>query len=298
MKGRISGIKKFAVGDGDGIRTTVFFKGCPLRCVWCHNPEGIAYHTEIAHFDNLCTRCGACAAVCPTNALQVSENNFLWDRSLCIKCEKCVSSCVYGSQIRYGEDWDVNALIDKLLIDMPFYGANGGGVTLSGGECLMQPAFALALAKRLYEKGVSVDIDTCGAVPWENIEPIIPYTDVFLYDIKAIDPEIHQKCTGHDNHLILENLQRLCDLGCKIEIRYPLVVGWNDAETEKIGAWLAQKRGIVRVKVLAYHDFARSRYTALGKKDTLPHVQTDIQDIAQAIKTISSFGVVAVDSHV
>jgi len=297
MKGLISGIKKFAVGDGEGIRTTVFFKGCPLQCVWCHNPESISYDTEIAHFDNLCTHCGDCSRACPTHVLQVSKDDFSWERFHCIKCKKCVNACVYGAQVLYGDAIETEELLRKLLVDMPFYEINHGGVTLSGGECLTQADFALSIAKGLYEKGVSVDIDTCGAVPWKNIESIIPYIDTFLYDIKAIDPQTHKKCTGCDNSLILENLQRLYDLGSKIEIRYPLVVGWNDMEAEKIGMWLAQREMNLRVKVLAYHDFARSRYTALGKVDTLPYCRTDLTAVTKAIQTISSFGILAIDNN-
>lgn len=265
-QGMICGLKRFAVHDGDGIRTTVFFKGCPLRCVWCHNPESISYDVESAYFSHLCRHCEVC----------MGEN------------------CPFGARVRYGEKIGVDELCRRLLSDRPFYESSGGGVTLSGGECLSQPAFAIALAKALFDEGISVDIDTCGCVPWASFEKILPYVDTFLYDVKAIDAEVHKRCTGRENALILENLRKLSEAGARIEIRIPLVVGYNDGQIDAIGRYLSELSGIVRIKVLAYHEFARSRYAALGKVDTMPHTETTKEDVAGAVRRLCEYGLNAV----
>lgn len=276
MTGMITAIKRNAVHDGDGLRTTVFFKGCPLKCIWCHNPESIGFAPQVAKFQHLCIRCGLCREERTAQA-----------------AEKCPT----GALVSYGKGWSVEELVPVLLRDKAFFDNSGGGVTLSGGECLAQPDFAVALAKALTEKGVRVNIDTCGFVSRSTLERIIPYTDTFLYDLKAIDPQVHKRCTGQDNRVILENLEFLCSQGCRVEIRYPLVMGYNDSECEKIGAFLQDKPGITRVKVLQYHDFSGSRYDALGMENTLPRTKTTPQDVAKAVVCLKSFGLNATDGN-
>lgn len=235
MKGIISGIKRMEIHDGDGIRTTVFFKGCPLRCIWCHNPESISFERQIAWFDSKCIRCGMC------------------------KNEKKIPSadiCPQGALVVYGKEYDSYELAEILAQDIAFFKNSGGGVTFSGGECLAQPDFAVELAKLLFAMGISVYIDTCGFVNRMVLEKIIPYTDKFLYDIKAIDCKIHKKCTSQSNELILDNLKFLSKNNCKIEIRYPLVKGFNDVECDKIGNFLKDLKGILKVKVLQYHSLS------------------------------------------
>lgn len=290
VEGRISGLKRFAVHDGDGIRTTVFLKGCPLRCVWCHNPESIDYEAELAYFEKLCQGCGACAAACPVGALRMADGKPDRDRSRCERCGACASACAFGACVLYGERVDAETLAEILAADRPFFEASGGGVTISGGECLTQPAFVMELLRELKKREISVDIDTCGLVLWQILEQTLPYTDVYLYDMKAIDPAVHEGCTGRDNGLILENLKRLSQSGARIEIRYPLVKGWNDGEADAIARFLSGLEGIVRVRVLTYHDFARSRYGALGKADTMPHTKTEEADAREAAGILRRYG--------
>ena len=273
MNGMISGIKRMEVHDGDGLRTTVFFKGCPLRCLWCHNPESLSFEMQIAHFRHKCISCGACGGA---------------------RDAKAVDACPVGALWQYGKSYTVSELVDFVCQDEPFF-KNGGGVTLSGGECLAQPQFAITTAKAFYERGIGVFIDTCGYVKREVLEEIIPYTDKFLYDIKAIDPDVHKKCTGKDNALILENLKLLCERGCKVEIRYPLVKGYNDGECEEIARTLSKMQGITRIKVLRYHSFSASRYEALNMPDTLPSVETSEEDVEAAVKTLRSYGLDAIN---
>ena len=274
MKGMISGIKRMEIHDGDGLRTTVFFKGCPLRCIWCHNPESLSFEKQVAFFKNKCVSCGIC------------ENK---------RNEKTAESCPVNAIEVYGREYELDELVEILLQDEAFFKNSGGGVTLSGGECLAQPDFAVALSRKLYDRGISVYIDTCGYVKRETFEKIIPYTDKFLYDIKAIDAMVHKKCTGKDNHLILDNLKLLCDEGCKIEIRYPLVKGYNDLECENIAKYLSGLQGITKVKVLKYHRFSASRYDALGMIDTLPDAKTTMQDVENAVIILKNYGLNAVN---
>ena len=273
MKGMISGIKRMEIHDGDGLRTTVFFKGCPLRCVWCHNPESLTFEGQIAFFKQKCLGCGMCGNK---------------------KDESTAETCPVGAIEVLGREYGIQELLETVLQDAPFF-QNGGGVTLSGGECLAQPDFAVALARAFYDNGISVYIDTCGFARWEIFNKIIPYTDKFLYDIKAIDAEVHLRCTGKDDSMILENLRRLCAKGCRVEIRYPLVMGYNDCECERIGEFLCGLQGIAKVKVLQYHSFSASRYEALGMKSTLPDTQTTVQDLENAVNILRGYGLNAIN---
>ena len=274
MKGLISGIKRMEIHDGDGMRSTVFFKGCPLKCLWCHNPESISFVPQNARFKEKCIGCGTCKDKNDTEAAEL---------------------CPVSAIIRYGTEYDCDELVSLLMKDADFYKNSGGGVTLSGGECLAQPVFATELAKKLYEKGISVYIDTCGHVKKEVLDGIIPYTDVFLYDIKAIDPKVHKLCTGKDNTLILDNLRYLSEKGCITEIRYPLVAGYNDRECESIGRFLLGLKGIRKIKVLQYHSLSASRYEALGLENTLPDTITTAEDVESAVNTLKAFGLNAVN---
>ena len=247
MKATIFEIKRFAVHDGDGIRTTVFFKGCPLRCVWCHNPEGLSRAPELAFYEHKCIGCGECKKDGFTDA-----------------------DCLGEARVPYGREVTVDDLLPLLLEDKDFYEASGGGVTLSGGECLMQADFCAELLRRLKENGISTAVDTSGFVSRAALEKVLPYTDVFLYDLKAYNEQVHIRATGQSNKIILDNLLYLDALGKKIEIRIPYVPDYNDQEIEKIAAFLAPLRSIVRVRVLPYHNYAASKYKALGIQNTLP----------------------------
>ena len=290
--GKISGIKRFAVHDGDGIRTTVFFKGCPLRCVWCHNPEAISFAPQMSYHAHKCIGCGECL-VCPADAVSICDGKAAVDRDKCNDCGKCAEVCIFSAREYFGETWDSESLAEKLSEDKAFF-RDGGGVTLSGGECLAQMDFALALLKELKKRELNTAVDTCGYIPFEIFEKVMPYTDTFLYDIKAIDGEVHKKCTGRDNSLILSNLEKLCLSGCDICVRIPLVVGMNDGEIVKIAEFLKDKP-IRRVSVLKYHDLARSKYVSLGMSDTMPTPLTEQKDVTAAVELLRSYGISAVD---
>lgn len=292
MKGIITNIKRMAVHDGAGLRTTIFFKGCPMRCIWCHNPESLRFEPEVGFFAHKCIACGSCMAACAGGALKEKDS---FEADKCIHCYQCIDVCPTSARVLYGEEWEAKALAQKVLQDKTFFKNSGGGVTLSGGECLCQIDFAEELAKIFFEEGISVDIDTCGYVDFKVFERIIPYVDEFLYDIKAMDPEVHRRCTGKDNQLILENLKRLDELGCKVEIRYPYVPGYNDGECKKIGSFLVQTKHIKKIKVLGYHSFAGSKYEAIGLQNTLPDVKVTRTDVQKAVDILSSYGLNAIN---
>ena len=287
--GKIFDIKHFAVHDGEGIRTTVFFKGCPLRCVWCHNPEGLRANTELALFSEKCTGCASCTAACNASVHAFSDAHSV-NRELCTACGKCVSACSVGALELYGKEMSVSELMPELLEDRDFYGVNGG-VTLSGGECLLQADFCEELLSALKNEGVNTAVDTSGAVSREAIDAVLPYTDTFLYDIKAIDENVHIRCTGRGNRDILDNLRYLDSVGAQVEIRVPFVPDYNDGEMARIGEFVSSLGRNYKVRLLAYHRYYESKYTALGYPEAKKIGLPSKEQLDAARKTLGSFGI-------
>lgn len=277
MKANIASIKRFAVHDGDGIRTTVFFKGCPLKCVWCHNPETIFPQKQLAFYQHKCTNCGNCREVC--RCQNFSEDVHTVDRKQCTMCGKCVQQCPNKCFEIFGKDMTIEEIMNIVTTDKKFYAESGGGITLSGGECLMQADFCAELLKIAKNEGINTAVDTCGMVSRGAIDKVIPYTDVFLYDIKAVSEDVHIKCTGHSNKVILENLKYIDECGKKIEIRIPYVPGYNSNEKEKIIELLKEYKNVVRIRVLPYHNYACTKYAALAMENTLPEKVPEREEI-------------------
>lgn len=266
IKGRIFGIKRFEIHDGQGLRTTVFLQGCPLRCRWCHNPEGLEAKPLLAFHEMKCTRCGRCADVCPAHTVRDGVHTV--DRSICRGCGKCTGVCAANALSVYGEEVTAAELLPRLLEDRVFFEAGGGGVTLSGGEPMMQTAFTLELLRMLRREGIHTALDTCGFAPRDAYEKVFPLVDQFLFDVKAYHSDVHERLTGQKNELILSNLLRLNEMGANIEIRVPYVPNMNDGEMEAIAAFLAPLSSVRAVKILGYHDFAADKYTSVGKRFT------------------------------
>ena len=265
IKGLIFDIKRFAVHDGDGIRTTVFFKGCPLKCMWCHNPEGISFKPQLAFYENKCINCGECAAVCPAGAQKITAAGHTYNREECVLCGGCERACLGNALKVYGKIMTVEELMPILLEDKPFYDNSGGGVTFSGGECMLQLDFLREILEKCKSAGIHTAVDTAGNVPWESFEKILPFTDLFLYDIKAFGAELHRKGTGVSNELILENLKNLSGRA-DIIVRIPVIGGYNDNDEEirQIADFLKQIK-IIKAELLPYHAMGEHKYTALGR---------------------------------
>ena len=284
-------IKHFAVHDGDGIRTTVFFKGCPLRCVWCHNPEGLTRKSELAYLAEKCVSCAACVAVCQSGVHKIEGTHTLF-RSDCTLCGACADACKNDALTLYGREMTVEDILPELLEDRDFYPPHGG-VTLSGGECLLQADFCRELLARLKKEGIHTAVDTSGAVSREALEKVLPYTDLFLYDIKAYDEEVHRRCTGYSNRQILENLVYLDSLGAEIEIRIPFVPDYNDTEMEAIARFLSPLRHVRGVKVLPYHRLSDGKYRSLGLPPTPTIRIPSADEINETKRILSSSGLTA-----
>ncbi|MBN2643582.1 MAG: glycyl-radical enzyme activating protein [Victivallales bacterium] len=278
MTGFYLNIKRFAVHDGPGIRTTIFLKGCPLKCKWCHNPESISPKAEVGFLNHKCIACGKCVELCPNTAHNFLNGKHLFDRSKCTQCGKCVEVCLPEALEYYGYKISVDKAVDLILEDKIFYDNSGGGATFSGGEPLLQAEFCAEVFKALRAEKIHCVIDTSGAVKWKNFETVLPYTNMFLYDLKHVDEKRHLQHVGGSNRLILENLERLSKCNIPIEIRIPVIPGFNmDIESiNAIGETLSQLSNITTVQLLTYHDFGRSKFEALGKPNTMPKVKAPL----------------------
>jgi pyruvate formate lyase activating enzyme len=276
--GVVFDVKHFAVHDGPGIRTTIFLKGCPLRCAWCHSPESQSPRPEIAFNPDQCIGCEACVEACPNGAQTLGPEKIL--RDLCTGCGSCAEACYAGALTLHGRKATVGELLEEVGKDRLLYETSGGGVTISGGEPTMQPSFASALLKALKEEGYHTTLDTCGQVEWETLEKILEDVDLVLYDLKHMDPVPHEKMTGAPNWLILSNLRKTSQLDKSLVIRVPVIPGFNDSRDDfrVTGKFLGELGGVDAVELLPYHNLGAPKYAALGREYALPHLQTPNPD--------------------
>ncbi len=288
-KGRIVGIKRFEIHDGDGIRTTLFLKGCPLKCTWCHNPEAISSKPQIAWLREKCIGCGECVSVC--SAHRFSEGEHVYERAHCVCCGKCADVCLGEALTFYGRALSPEEALTLLTEDEIFYHSSGGGVTLSGGEPLQQADFCRELLRLLKRKGIHTAVDTCGFAGKGEVDKIIDDTDVFLYDMKFYDEKKHIQYTGCTNKPIIENLKYIDGKGKPVEIRIPLIPAVNDDQIAPIGRFLAVLNHISKVKLLPYYTFSSFKYEALEMENTLPVAETPgDQQLSEAAGILKSFG--------
>ncbi|MBR2503920.1 MAG: glycyl-radical enzyme activating protein [Oscillospiraceae bacterium] len=263
-------VQKYSIHDGDGIRTTIFFKGCPINCAWCHNPESQRFDKELLYFKDRCTGCGKCVQRCPNGANTIVDGKAELDRSKCNACGICADWCITQARDIAGKEYTVKELVKEAEKDRQFYEESGGGITLSGGEVMSQDMdYIEQLCKILHNKGYSVNIDTCGYAPYEDYKRILPYVDTFLYDIKAMDKETHEKFIGVDNTLILENLKKLSADGARINIRIPTVVGVNATEefmNDVVNFLKGNNISVAQVNLLPYHNTGKHKYSKLDRE--------------------------------
>jgi pyruvate formate lyase activating enzyme len=259
-------IQRFSVHDGPGIRTTVFFKGCPLRCAWCANPESQDRSPQLLLRDNRCTTCGRCLAACPERAIGIAKGKgrrIDWRK--CTQCLRCVATCETGALSIAGREVTVTDIADEVERDRSFYETSGGGVTLSGGEPLMQPEFSVSLLRRFREMGLHTALDTSGHADRSVLQAVIPLVDMVLYDIKMLDNEKHRQYTGVGNAFILENA-RFVAQSVRTWFRIPLVAGVNDSEDEiQRIASLARGLGVEKISLLPYHAGGRAKLRQIGR---------------------------------
>ncbi len=281
--GNIFDIQRFSVNDGPGIRTTVFFKGCPLTCLWCDNPESQSAKPQLLHFESSCARCLRCVSACPNGANSVTAaGTIAINRDLCQGCGECVAVCHYSARSISGQMMTFDEVFETVKQDELFYRNSGGGVTASGGEPTRQPAFLYSLFERCQRLGYQTTLDTCGDVSWDVLQPILDVTNLVYFDLKQMDQGEHSRLTGVSNELILENAVRISDLGKPMVIRLPMIKGLNDSpgNIAAVSAFI-RKLNIVRVDILPLHHLGKHKYERLGLcyalGDVPPHTEAEVE---------------------
>lgn len=268
LTGIVFNIQRFSTQDGPGIRTTVFFKGCPLRCAWCHNPEGLSPQPELVWYDGRCIGARDCLRACPAGALELTAQGMHIDRGRCTLCGACAQACPAAALELIGQEWTAEAMLAEVLKDAVFYETSGGGVTLSGGEPMLQAEFVARLGGLCRGAGLHVALDTCGAVPWEWYEEVLPGVNLVLYDLKLLDGERHREATGADNARILDNARRIAAAGVPLWIRTPVIPGYTAtaANIAALGEFIATRLPTVqRWDLLAYTNLGGPKYRRLDR---------------------------------
>lgn len=291
--GNVLEIQRFSIHDGPGIRTTVFLKGCPLRCLWCHNPESQSPKPVLSFIPSKCIGCGYCFEVCPNHAHKLVDGQHVIDRTLCTCCGLCTEKCYAKALELVGKQMTAAEIFDVVMRDKPFYETSGGGMTVSGGEPAMQPALTTELLKLAKAQGLHTAIETCGFCKWDFLESILPLTDLFLYDWKETNPQKHCVNCGVDNGIIRENLQKLSAAGAEIILRCPIVPGLNDRADHFEGiAELYKTLKISGVEIMPYHRLGESKYDRFGMTGIAFTAQAPDDDTVQCwLKMLRDFGV-------
>ncbi len=285
MKGLVFDIKRYSIHDGHGLRTTVFFKGCPLRCLWCHNPESQKNTIEFMYHLEECIFCLTCKNICSQSAISVENNHIKIDANSCNLCGECTENCPTNALEMVGKFYEPEELTYELLKDRDFFD-DGGGVTISGGEPLMQFEFLMELLALLKKEQVNIALDTTGFAETDRLLSTLPYVDTYLYDIKHMDSEIHKKYTGVGNERILSNLVELDRKGARISIRFPLIPTINDSNEniEKTAKFVSKLNCIESIDILPYHSMMEDKYRKLNKPFFLKHIKKPTDKRVEDVK--------------
>jgi glycyl-radical enzyme activating protein len=274
IRGLVFDVHRCSLHDGPGIRTTIFLKGCPLRCLWCHNPESQSFHREVAFAKDRCVSCSACVEVCQRSGQLLEDGVHTMDHGPCVACGSCVDACAYGGLRMVGQERSVRDLIDLAMRDVAYYQSSGGGVTLSGGEPTAQAEFCTALLRGARMRGLHTVLQTCGISARAVYEGLLPFTDLFLYDYKATDSNLHRDLTGVPNDRILSNLEFLIGAGARVVLRCPLIPGVNDDEAHLAGIAALSRRfpSLEGIELMAYHTLGRGKAEQIGREYPLPEI--------------------------
>ncbi|MBN1300197.1 MAG: glycyl-radical enzyme activating protein [Melioribacteraceae bacterium] len=282
MNGLVYDIHRFSLHDGPGIRTTIFLKGCPLDCLWCHNPEAKSFEPQLSFNSNLCTLCGNCEKSCPNNVHQIIDGKHIINFDLCRTSEECVENCPAGALSIIGYSESVEEIMETVNKDRKYFENSGGGLTISGGEPMAQFDFTFEILKRAKESGIHTAIETCGQSTEQRFMKVLPYVDLFLFDYKETDPENHKNYTGVSNKQILKNLELILENGASVILRCPLIPGFNDNEKHFRGIAGLQKKfpSIKLIEIMAYHNTGRDKAEKIGLVNPLK----DLSSVSESEK--------------
>jgi len=289
-RGLITNVQRFSIHDGPGIRTTVFLKGCPLRCFWCHNPETWRLQPELQLYGERCIGCGECRRVCPNGAHVLAEGRREFRRHLCRGCGACAETCYAEALVLAGRWWGMDELLGVLERDRPFYETSGGGITLSGGEPLLQPEFSRAVLAACWQRGLHTAIETAAVGPWERLEELLPWLDLVMLDVKLVAEQRHRAATGAGNSGILDNARRLGQSGVPLLVRTPIVPGVNDdpADIVAIAGSISAFPNLLYYELMPFHRLAEGKYRGLGLEygagGLQPPSRAKLQELAQAAR--------------
>ena len=295
MTGYVFRIERFSTHDGPGIRTTVFLKGCPLRCTWCHSPESQSAEPELLFREDRCIRCFECVDDCQLGALSSVDGTLVIDRNVCRWCGDCADGCPTGARTQSGSVMTESRLMDEIVRDTIFYDQSGGGVTFSGGEPMMQPEFLAAMLDACRMRRIHTAVDTCGAASPGTLDRIADRADLFLFDLKHLDEARHRHVTGTSNAQILDNLETLASRGANVIVRFPLVPDVNDApeHIERLGQFVASL-GLSRIDVLPYHRAGSGKYPATGRTYGLAGIEPPTTESRErALRILAGCGLTA-----
>jgi pyruvate formate lyase activating enzyme len=286
LKGIIFNIQRYSIHDGPGIRTTVFFKGCPLSCFWCQNPESQSNTPEVFLIRDNCIVCGRCVAVCPTGASSLEQDSSAIDRSKCAGCGTCVEACPAEARKLVGGYVTKDEVMREVMKDRKFYENSGGGVTLSGGDPTAQPEFALSILRSSKEAGLHTVLDTCGYVAWSTMKRLLDYTDLVFFDIKTMDQERHRAATGRSNRLILENAKRIAG-SRPMRVRIPMIPNFNDSpeDVKAIARFVREELGDIEMDLLPYNKLGEVKYERLDKTPFTAEPQSE--EVMQYLETVA-----------